>query len=160
MTSPDTFTGEQWRAAIARLGRFFQSVRNTSPDDYAPAPSSTCDCGITHGRPAEYDAPASREGKGLRDRLAERNRQLQETDAIAMRLRSERDQASRIAVELENQLAAVRGLHSAMKRGGLTICAHCSGWDGRRCRGAVTPWPCDTTGAITPAELVPAEDTQ
>lgn len=45
-------------------------------------------------------------------------------------------------------LTAVRDLHTSMRRGGLTICAHCAAWDGRRCHGAVMPWPCPTAQAI------------
>lgn len=45
---------------------------------------------------------------------------------------------------LRNALAA---LHRPMSRGGFEVCGECSGWDGRRCRGLVTPWPCPTAEA-------------
>ena len=43
---------------------------------------------------------------------------------------------------------AVRALHQPMQRGPFTICAHCSGWDGRRCLGVVTDSPCATLRAL------------
>jgi hypothetical protein len=39
-------------------------------------------------------------------------------------------------------------LHAPMERGGMEICRECSGWDGLRCRGLVTPHPCPTVEAI------------
>ena len=39
-------------------------------------------------------------------------------------------------------------LHAPMVRGGVQICAHCSGWNGVRCVGLVTEWPCDTLTAL------------
>jgi len=44
---------------------------------------------------------------------------------------------------------AVRALHQPMQRGPFTICAHCSGWDGKsRCLGVVTDSPCPTLRAL------------
>lgn len=45
------------------------------------------------------------------------------------------------AVRLRRALAA---LHRPVLRGGVEVCAECSGWDGNRCRGLVTEWPCPT----------------
>lgn len=46
-------------------------------------------------------------------------------------------------------VAAVRALHQPMQRGPFTICAHCSGWDGKwRCLGVVTDYPCPTIRAL------------
>lgn len=47
-------------------------------------------------------------------------------------------------VQLRGRLAA---LHRPMLRGGVEVCAECSGWDGRRCRGLVIEWPCPTAEA-------------
>ena len=51
---------------------------------------------------------------------------------------------------LAGAVAEIRALHVPMLRGAVTCCAECSGWDGRRCRGAITAWPCDTATALTP----------
>ncbi|MEU7240270.1 hypothetical protein [Streptomyces sparsogenes] len=45
---------------------------------------------------------------------------------------------------LRHVLAA---LHRPLLRGGIEVCAECSGWDGRRCRGLLTEWPCPTAEA-------------
>ncbi|MDX3230567.1 hypothetical protein [Streptomyces sp. ME19-01-6] len=50
----------------------------------------------------------------------------------------------RSAVGLRRALAV---LHRPMLRAGVEVCGECSGWDGRRCRGLVTPWPCPTAEA-------------
>ena len=39
-------------------------------------------------------------------------------------------------------------LHAPMVRGGIQICAACSGWNGVRCLGLVTEWPCPTLDAF------------
>ncbi|WP_405536965.1 hypothetical protein [Streptomyces antimycoticus] len=46
--------------------------------------------------------------------------------------------------QLRRRLAA---LHRPMPRGGIEVCTECSGWDGSRCRGLVTEWPCPTAEA-------------
>lgn len=47
----------------------------------------------------------------------------------------------------------IRDLHQPMQRGPFTICAHCSGWDGKRqCRGVVTDYPCPTVRALDGTE--------
>lgn len=59
-------------------------------------------------------------------------------------------EAARLIAGVERLIAerdAVRALHTLMLRGGLEICRECSGWDGRRYRGALTPWPCPTVRA-------------
>ncbi len=38
----------------------------------------------------------------------------------------------------------LRYLHAPLERGGIEICGHCSGWNGTRCLGLVTPYPCPT----------------
>lgn len=48
----------------------------------------------------------------------------------------------------EAALERVRALHQPMRRGGLTICAHCSAWNGSRCRGEMKPHPCPTLTAL------------
>ncbi|MFF8659510.1 hypothetical protein [Streptomyces huasconensis] len=45
------------------------------------------------------------------------------------------------AAALRRKLAA---LHHPVQRGSIAACAECSGWNGRRCTGLVTPWPCPT----------------
>lgn len=48
-------------------------------------------------------------------------------------------------------------MHAPMIRGGVQICAHCSGWNGTRCQGLVTDWPCDTLTAFD--STFPAKET-
>ncbi|WP_141747604.1 hypothetical protein [Streptomyces nanshensis] len=48
----------------------------------------------------------------------------------------------------EARAAAARALHQPMNRDRTLICAHCSGWNGVRCRGVVTFWPCPTAAAL------------
>ncbi|MFF2383785.1 hypothetical protein [Streptomyces sp. NPDC058108] len=45
-------------------------------------------------------------------------------------------------------VARVRKLHQPMQRGAITTCRECSGWDGHRCRGVVSPYPCATISAL------------
>lgn len=45
-------------------------------------------------------------------------------------------------------VARVRKLHRPMRRGAITTCRECSGWDGYRCRGVVAPYPCATISAL------------
>lgn len=35
-------------------------------------------------------------------------------------------------------------LHAPLLRGGIQVCTVCSGWNGVRCTGLVTEWPCPT----------------
>ncbi|MFF3928205.1 hypothetical protein [Streptomyces hirsutus] len=42
----------------------------------------------------------------------------------------------------------LHALHAPMMRGGIQICGHCSGWNGSRCQGLVTEWPCPTLDAL------------
>lgn len=51
----------------------------------------------------------------------------------------------RRAAALRRKLAA---LHHPVQRGSIAACAECSGWNGRRCTGLVTPWPCPTLDAL------------
>lgn len=51
----------------------------------------------------------------------------------------------------------LRTLHSPMVRGGIQICTSCSGWNGVRCVGLVTEWPCETLDAFD--TTFPAKDT-
>ncbi|MGW7001371.1 hypothetical protein ACWGCW_00740 [Streptomyces sp. NPDC054933] len=50
--------------------------------------------------------------------------------------------------ELATRIESVRALHQPVKRPWETICKTCSGYDGFRCRGLVTQWPCPTLQAI------------
>jgi hypothetical protein len=69
--------------------------------------------------------------------------------------------ASRTALPAPSDRAAVdavRELHQPMERGPFTICAHCSGWDGKqRCLGVVTDYPCPTLRAMAEP---PADDAE
>jgi hypothetical protein len=61
--------------------------------------------------------------------------------------------AKAIEIEADRDRAAaaidrVRALHQPMGRGPFTVCTHCSGWDGARCLGVVTPHPCETLIAL------------
>lgn len=46
------------------------------------------------------------------------------------------------------RIEAARALHQPMQRGPQTICARCSGWDGRRVLGVLTDYPCATLRAL------------
>ncbi|UPZ27694.1 hypothetical protein MUK60_07580 [Streptomyces sp. LRE541] len=70
------------------------------------------------------------------DRLAE---------AGAHSRRSRRRTASGRLRALRRRL---RALHAPMIRGGVEICSECSGWNGIRCLGLVTPYPCPTIDAV------------
>ncbi|MFE0134501.1 hypothetical protein ACFWY6_23510 [Streptomyces sp. NPDC059037] len=48
-------------------------------------------------------------------------------------------------------------LHYPVQRGSIAACAECSGWNGRRCVGLVTQWPCPTLDAVD--DLFPAKET-
>lgn len=48
-------------------------------------------------------------------------------------------------------------LHFPVQRGPIAACAECSGWNGRRCVGLVTQWPCPTLDALD--ELFPSKET-
>lgn len=56
------------------------------------------------------------------------------------------------AVRWANKVGALRrrlhALHAPMIRGGVQICTNCSGWNGTRCLGLVTEWPCPTLDAF------------
>jgi hypothetical protein len=63
----------------------------------------------------------------------------------------------------QTAVARVRALHQPMERGPFTICAHCSGWDGKwRCLGVVTDYPCPTVRALDgePAREAQQDPTQ
>lgn len=86
----------------------------------------------------------------LADR-AERGR-LSPAEAARLRMGVQSLAQNRFAAYMRrrraDELATVRRmltrLHQPMTRGGLEICKECSGWDGRLCRGLLTPWPCPT----------------
>ncbi|MFI0914183.1 hypothetical protein [Streptomyces abikoensis] len=45
---------------------------------------------------------------------------------------------------------ALARLHRPLRprlRGGIPVCAECSGWDGQQCRAPAVPWPCRTARA-------------
>jgi hypothetical protein len=52
------------------------------------------------------------------------------------------------ARRLQRLKQRLRTIHAPMLRGGVKVCRECSGWDGVRCRGLVTPYPCPTVEAI------------
>jgi hypothetical protein len=56
------------------------------------------------------------------------------------------------AKRLQRLRRRLLALHGPMERGGMEICRECSGWDGLRCRGLVTPHPCPTVEAIEGAQ--------
>ncbi len=62
--------------------------------------------------------------------------------AYDLRRRTNRGAAwgNRVA-NLRRQL---RQLHAPLLRGGIQVCTTCSGWNGVRCLGLVTEWPCQT----------------
>lgn len=106
-----------------------------------------------------------RSSAALADRcvMAGHETRLEQLRAEVVDLRDRFDNQAQAATELiderrklEEQLVAarstidrVRELHQPIKRGPLTICALCSGWDGEwRCRGIVTDFPCPTVHAL------------
>jgi hypothetical protein len=108
--------------------------------------AGTCSCGIAHNRPAEYDAPADG-----RDTIT--NQQWNDAATAvdeAVRLSTERDQARDIAVELENQLAAVRDLHvdSYTTRGMGRATDIPPGYWTAYCEHDQQDWPCATIRAL------------
>jgi hypothetical protein len=52
------------------------------------------------------------------------------------------------AKRIQRLKQALYELHAPMWRGGVEICSECSGWDGFRCRGVVTPFPCPTVDVV------------
>lgn len=65
------------------------------------------------------------------------------------------------ATSWANRVRALRRrlhlLHAPITRGGIQICGHCSGWNGTRCLGLITEWPCDTLTLLDAA--FPAKET-
>jgi len=49
-------------------------------------------------------------------------------------------------------------LHAPLLRGGIQICTACSGWNGLRCLGLVTEWPCQTLALFD--RTFPTKETQ
>lgn len=101
---------EQWTAALKTVGNAVRNARQASPDDYTPAPSSD-EPDAPHANKAPFGARLQAEGKlcpcGFLHIACDPNQGSCKDRALA-RLRAERDQARRIAVDLENELAAVR----------------------------------------------------
>jgi hypothetical protein len=52
------------------------------------------------------------------------------------------------ARRLQRLKQRLRILHTPVLRGGVEVCRECSGWDGQRCRGLVTPYPCPTVEVV------------
>jgi hypothetical protein len=52
------------------------------------------------------------------------------------------------AKRIQRLKQALYELHAPVWRGGVEICSECSGWDGFRCRGVVTPFPCPTVDVV------------
>lgn len=81
-----------------------------------------------------------------------------ETDRLRADIAADREQQwpQRLG-QAEKRIKAAVALHQPMQRGPFTICAHCSGWDGKwRCLGVVTDYPCPTITALAdPKEPTP-----
>lgn len=56
--------------------------------------------------------------------------------------------AARWGLKIANLRRRLHALHAPMVRGGMQICTSCSGWNGVRCLGLVTEWPCPTLDAF------------
>ncbi|WP_030917401.1 hypothetical protein [Streptomyces sp. NRRL B-24720] len=54
---------------------------------------------------------------------------------------------------LQRRLAVI---HQPVQRGAIAVCGECSGWNGTRCLGLVTPWPCPTIDAVD--SVFPAQE--
>lgn len=74
--------------------------------------------------------------------------------SVGQRHRRQRERQDGQLVVLRRALAR---LHYPMPRGGDRVCPECSGWDGRRCRGPLTPWPCRTAEAAGIDHIEPKE---
>lgn len=99
--------------------------------------------------------------------LADRADRGQLTPAEVARLRAgidrfdQRGRRVNPAAAWGTKVAALRRrlaeLHYPVQRGSIAACAECSGWNGRRCVGLVTQWPCPTLDALD--QLFPSKDT-
>ena len=92
------------------------------------------------------------------DALYER---LEFTEAALARIRDGLEvqvvRLTKRAEQAEVAIERVRTLHQPMGRGPFTVCTHCSGWNGFRCEGVVTPHPCPTLEAL---DAQPAPDSR
>lgn len=70
------------------------------------------------------------------------------TAAEADRLRQGLNSGSAWTAKIAALRLRLHTLHAPMTRGGRRICAHCSAWNGVRCLGLVTEWPCATLTAL------------
>lgn len=121
---------QRLRDGIDQLHRELDHAR-AEANQYAEAESADAAAGSYAGR-AEQAERQLRESQ-WRHQDAER------------RVRCQRERAE----QAEARIQAVLDLHQPMPRGPFTICAHCSGWTGRRCLGVVTEYPCPTVTALT-----------
>lgn len=55
------------------------------------------------------------------------------------------------ATRLHTVRRKLHELHYPIQRGSIAACAECSGWNGRRCVGLVTQWPCPTLETVDDA---------
>lgn len=108
---------------------------------------------------AEYELGQHAEAESADAAAGSYAGRVEELEAELARLRPQLARAQRIAMDIldDGPLERVHALHQPMRRGPFTICAHCSGWDGKwRCLGVVTDHPCPTLQALDPR---PADDT-
>ena len=89
----------------------------------------------------------------LYERLEQAGRDVDDMANAAARLAT---LARKRAETAETAIERVRALHQPMGRGPFTVCTHCSGWNGFRCEGVVTPHPCPTLEAL---DAQPAPET-
>lgn len=91
-------------------------------------------------RPGGLTAAEAAHGRRGVRALAERPAEARTGPLVGLR---------RALAEADSRQRALARLHHSMIRGGVEVCAHCSGWDEvrQRCRGLVTPWPCPTAEA-------------
>ena len=85
---------------------------------------------------------------------AEIARLRQGIDLLAQKRSARRRRGAPLAAarRLQRLKQRLRGLHAPILRGGVEVCRECSGWDGVRCRGLVTPYPCRTVEAFEGAQ--------
>lgn len=91
---------------------------------------------------------------------AERARLRRGVQSLAERPPESRTEASvalrRATVELARLRGALAEIHQPLRRGGIDVCAGCSGRDGWHRHGPVMPWPCPTAEAAGLDSLIPA----
>ncbi|WP_214103204.1 hypothetical protein [Acrocarpospora catenulata] len=128
------------RRILAALDKAFEPA---APDGPGTHPASTSEAESTSqgvmGRPDDSG------GAGA---LSELHELAHKRGDHAMLIGQALDLSQAKLGRAEAAIARIRELHQPLKRAGIMICTECSGWNGSRCRGQVTPHPCPTLDAV------------